>query len=194
MSKIGRKPIFFKNVDIKVLDNVVFYSGPHHVGEYKVHDSLTVRKDADSLILAPVESELVGNKDINMIWGLHRALLNNAIQGSSSLFEKHIKIEGLGFKADVVMSNTVKNGITVNTINSIVFSLGFSHKIDFAVPADVTVEVDKTKQNIVLKSYDKHLVGKVASEIRALRPVEPYKGKGIFYKDEVLIRKAGKTK
>jgi large subunit ribosomal protein L6 len=183
MSKIGRKPIFFKNVQVEVDKNKVSYKGSHANGLYEVDSRLEVKLFNDNLVLSPIAAE-VNSKDINMIWGLHRALLNNAIQGSAVLFEKHIRIEGLGFKAEPQQNN----------VNHITFSLGFSHKIDFVVPKNVFVEIDKTKQNIVLKSSNKEEVGKVAAHIRALRPVEPYKGKGIFYKDEFLMKKAGKTK
>lgn len=183
MSKIGRKPIFFKNVQVRTEENKVFYQGPHAAGVYEVHNDLQIKLENDNVALFPVESA-IKKKDINMIWGLHRALLNNAIQGSAVLFEKHIRIEGLGFKAEPQGNN----------LNNLTLSLGFSHKIDFVVPQNVFVEIDKTKQNIILKSSSKEEVGKVAAHIRALRPVEPYKGKGIFYKDEFLIKKAGKTK
>lgn len=180
MSKIGRKPIFFNGATVSIDNNAVAYSGKEGSGIYHVPLDFLITKNENSLILLPNEKNL-DNKNINMFWGLHRALLNNAILGVTKLFEKHLRIEGLGFKAEL------QNNI-------ITFSLGFSHKIEFLVPENVFVEIDKTKQNIVFRSSKKDLVGKVGAEVRSLRPVEPYKGKGISYKEEKVIRKAGKTK
>jgi hypothetical protein len=104
MSKIGRKPIFFKNVQVEVDKNKVSYKGSHANGLYEVDSRLEVKLFNDNLVLSPIAAE-VNSKDINMIWGLHRALLNNAIQGSAVLFEKHIRIEGLGFKAEPQQNN-----------------------------------------------------------------------------------------
>lgn len=181
MSKIGRKPIFFNGASINIEENIVSYSGKESHGKYIIPKDFVITTTADSLVLCPTIEAINSNKNINMAWGLHRALLNNAIQGSVKLFEKHLHIEGLGFKAE--LQNNV-----------IIFSLGFSHKIEFNVPKNVSVEIDKTKQNIIFRSSEKDLVGKVGAEVRDLRPVEPYKAKGISYKDEKIIRKAGKTK
>ena len=181
MSKIGRKPIPLNGVSITVENNIITYKGKESSGSYSVPADFTIIRDEDgSIVLSPVEAARE-RKDINMIWGLHRALLNNAVAGAGKLFEKQLKIEGLGFKAEQQGS-------------LIVFSLGFSHKINYTIPAGVSIEIDKTKQNIILKSAKKDLVGHVASVIRGFKPVEPYKGKGISYSNEVVLRKAGKTK
>ena len=97
---------------------------------------------------------------------MHRALLANKIKGIQQDFEKIVQINGLGFKAAVSGSK-------------VVFSLGYSHKIDFNLPKDVTLEVDKTGQRLVFRSPDKEQLGQVCSQVRALRPPEPYKGTGI---------------
>jgi large subunit ribosomal protein L6 len=116
-----------------------------------------------------------------MLWGLHRALIFNKIKGLNVGFACTVNITGLGFKA-------VVSG------DKITFSLGFSHKIVYQIPKGITVEVDKTGQNLTVKGVDKKEVGQVCSEIRALRPPEPYKGTGIKLATENIIRKAGKTK
>jgi large subunit ribosomal protein L6 len=180
MSKIGRKPIFFNEAVVSVVGNTVSYKGKEASGSYVVPVEFEVILHNDNLLLIPTEVAKK-RKDINMIWGLHRALLNNAITGATKLFEKQLRIEGLGFKADL-------QGKVIT------FSLGFSHKIEYTVIYAVTVEVDKTKQNLTLRSAKKDILGKVADEIRRFKPVEPYKGKGIYYSDEKIIRKAGKTK
>ena len=180
MSKIGRKPIFFNGAIITVVNNIVSYKGKEASGSYTVPVEFEIILSNDNLIIMPTEIAKK-KKNINMIWGLHRALLNNLISGSTKLFEKLLRIEGLGFKADL-------QGKVIT------FSLGFSHKIEYTVLDEVGIEVDKTKQNITLKSAYKDILGKVADEIRRFKPVEPYKGKGIYYSDEKIIRKAGKTK
>lgn len=180
MSKIGRKPIPFGNASIVIKDNTVIYKGRESSGEYKVPEKFLIVADKNSLMLS-IHENYKNDKDINMVWGLHRALLNNAIFGSHTLFCKELKIEGLGFKVE-------QQG------NTLVFHLGFSHKVNYDVPVGVFVEIDKTKQNMTLKSAKKDLLGLVASIIKSFRPVEPYKGKGIYYSNEKVFRKAGKTK
>jgi large subunit ribosomal protein L6 len=180
MSKIGRKPIFFNGAIVTVVNNIVSYKGKEASGSYVVPGEFEVILHTDNLLLIPTEIAKK-RKDINMIWGLHRALLNNAITGATKLFEKQLRIEGLGFKADL-------QGKVIT------FSLGFSHKIEYIVVDEVNIEIDKTKQNLTLRSAKKDILGKVADEIRRFKPVEPYKGKGIYYSDEKIIRKAGKTK
>jgi large subunit ribosomal protein L6 len=122
-----------------------------------------------------------GVRTINNVWGLHRALLANKIQGAAQGFEKNLEINGLGYKA-------VPSG------RKVVFTLGHSHKIDFELPEGVTLETDKTGQKLSVKSVDKEVLGQVCSLIRALKPPEPYKGTGIKEAGEVITRKAGKTK
>lgn len=180
MSKIGRKPILLNNVNITVNDNIIAYKGRESFGEYKIPEQLVVRVENEYIFLS-IKDQYKKDKDINMIWGLHRALLNNLITGASNLFVKSLKIDGLGFKVESQGS-------------VLTFYLGFSHKISYEVPSEVFFEIDKTKQNITLRSAKKDLLGHIAATIKALRPVEPYKGKGISYLNEKIFRKAGKTK
>src|ERR1700722_17953663 len=99
MSKIGRKPIEIKNVQVTIKDHEVHYKGPKNSGVYLIPEQLSAHVDQGQLLLAPADSNGKSNRDINRIWGLHRALLANAIGGASVEFEKIIKINGLGFKA-----------------------------------------------------------------------------------------------
>jgi large subunit ribosomal protein L6 len=180
MSKIGRKPISFNGTIVTVNNNIVSYKGKEASGSYIVPSDFAIIINNDNLVITPID-EVRNKKDTNMFWGLHRALLNNAILGAQTLFEKQLKIDGLGFKAEL-------QG------NVLTFSLGFSHKIEYSVPDGVKVEVDKSKQNLIFKSTKKDLLGHVCSIIKDLKPAEPYKGKGISYLGEKIIRKAGKTK
>ena len=182
MSKIGRKPIALLNAEVSVKNNAVHYKGAKLSGVYNLPKELHARTENGMLYLEPVSEQSNQKKrDMNRVWGLHRALLNNAIKGSQAEFEKKVEIEGLGFKV-------AKSG------EKLVFSLGYSHKIDFQLPKSVSIDIDKSGQKLLLKSVDKHLVGQVCSDIRSLRLPEPYKGTGIKVAQEVIIRKAGKTK
>lgn len=177
MSKIGRKPINIDAVKVEIKGNEVHYNGPKHHGVYLLPKELAVKIEDKNLLITAQED----TPDSRRIWGLNRALLANHIKGASVGFEKQLLIEGLGFKAVLAGSK-------------VVFSLGFSHKIDFELPKGVTLEVDKTGQKMTFKSYDKELLGHICSMVRALRPPEPYKGTGIRLATEVITRKAGKTK
>jgi len=177
MSKIGRRPIPLNAVTVEVKGQEIHYTGKNASGVHMLPEDLTVKIEGEEMqVLAKRLT-----RQSKMDWGLHRALLYNKIVGSRQLFEKHVKIVGLGYKA-VVQGSKAE------------FSLGFSHKVPFVLPQGVTMEVDKSGQMITLKSFDKELVGKVSGDMRALREVEPYKGTGVQLTTDVIIRKAGKAK
>lgn len=177
MSKIGRKPIDIKGMQVAVDGQKVTYKGKLASGTYALPEGITVRIEDDRLLVGCD----ISSRDGNRIWGLHRALLSNTLIGASQGFEGKLKIVGLGYK-----------GILKG--KSLELSLGFSHKINYDIPEGATIVTDKTGQNLTVKSHDKQLVGEVCSYIRALRPPEPYKGTGVRLADEVILRKAGKTK
>ena len=177
MSKIGRKPIDIGSVQIEIKDHEVHYKGKKASGIHIIPDLLQVQLDDKRIALTPARK----TNETNMVWGLHRALLANKIKGADLGFERQIRIVGLGYKA-------------VATGSKLQLSLGYSHKIDFELPQEVTVDIDKTGQLLTFKSFDKIILGLVCSKIRALRVPEPYKGTGIMYVGEVILRKAGKAK
>ncbi len=177
MSKIGRKPIAVGNVKVEIKGNVVHYKGNKASGEYEVSDFITLTLDDNKLLLMCDNC----TKDQNRWWGMHRALLANALKGADAGFEKTLHIEGLGYKA--VLSG-----------NKITLTLGYSHKIDVELPKDVELKLDKQGKVLTFSSYDKGLVGEICDRIRSLRPPEPYKGTGVRISDEVVFRKAGKAK
>ncbi|MEX0939984.1 MAG: 50S ribosomal protein L6 [Candidatus Babeliales bacterium] len=179
MSKIGRRPIDLGNVQIEINGQEVHYKGKKDSGVHALPEGL--------------QAELVDNKKIKILcddkesreskrlWGLHRALLANEIKGADQGFEKQLNITGLGYKAAV-------------SGDKLIFSLGYSHKIEFPLPKGISVDIDKKGQTLKVSGSDKERVGAVCSEIKALRPPEPYKGTGIQLSDETILRKAGKTK
>lgn len=177
MSKIGRKPIELHGVAVDLKGREVHYKGKKASGVYTLPEELNAEVVNKTLKITAANK----SADVNRIWGLNRALLANSIKGAETGFEKQLRIVGLGFKAALAG-------------NKLQLSLGFSHKIDFPVPKEVTVEIDKSGQLLTFKSVDKVILGQVCSTVRALRPPEPYKGTGIQYANEVILRKAGKAK
>lgn len=175
MSRIGKLPIEVPaGVTITVDSDVISVKGPK--GE------LTVPHLSDVTVSLEDNKAIVTRKDDERIakaqHGLQRALLNNAVVGVTKGFEKKLEVNGVGFR--VGMSG-----------NALEMSLGFSHPVKYTAPAGVTITTNKME--ITVNGIDKQQVGQVAAEIRALKKPEPYKGKGIKYADEVILRKAGKT-
>lgn len=177
MSKIGRRPISLQGVDVTVDGQVVTYKGQKSEGTYLLPDCLRAKVENDALVLELIESK--GKKNKNF-WGMHRALLANKIAGAKAEFSTDVVIVGLGYKGEL-------KG------DSIEFSLGYSHKINFKLPENVKVEIDKSGQNLKVISTDKFLMGDVAQRICALRRPEPYKGTGVRLKEEQILRKVGKS-
>ncbi|HVX01129.1 MAG TPA: 50S ribosomal protein L6 [Candidatus Babeliaceae bacterium] len=177
MSKIGRRPIDLGNVRIEIKGQEIHYTGKKATGVHILPPELKAVLEGNQLKLIAVEI----NPKTNQLWGLNRALLFNKIKGADQGLDKQLRIVGLGYKA-------VANG------NILQLSLGFSHKIDYELPKEVAVEIDKTGQLLTFRSSDKKLLGDVCSRIREFRPPEPYKGTGIQYVGEVILRKAGKAK
>lgn len=177
MSKIGRKPIALGSVTVDVKGNDIHYKGKKASGVYQLDKILKAEVRDKQLFITPAHV----TDDTNRLWGLHRALLNNRIIGADTGFKKQLRINGLGFKA-ILQGSKIQ------------FSLGYSHKIDFELPKEVSVEIDKSGQLMTFDSINKDLLGQVCSDVRAFRPPEPYKGTGIQYVGETILRKAGKAK
>ncbi|MBI2352687.1 50S ribosomal protein L6 [Candidatus Dependentiae bacterium] len=174
MSKIGRKPIAIQDVDVTVNGQVVTYKGKKAEGTYVLPDYLRVTLEKNGLVLQLLDSEK------NNFWGMHRALLANTLAGAQEEFATTVVIVGLGFKGELKK-------------DSIEFSLGYSHKINFKIPKNVKIEIDKTGQMLKIISNDKFLMGDVAQQICALRRPEPYKGTGIRLQSKEILRKVGKS-
>lgn len=177
MSKIGRKPISFGDVQVEIKGQEVHYKGKNHSGVYFLPDFLTTKVENNKLFLSLKE----GVKDKNNLWGMHRALLANALNGAAKNFELLVEITGLGYKGTL-------------SGNKITFALGYSHKIDLDLPENIKVSIDKTGQKLTFSSFDKERLGQLCAKVRALRPPEPYKLTGIKVAGEVLRKKAGKAK
>jgi len=177
MSKIGKKPIVFSDVQVDVKDQEIHYKGKNHSGTYLLPDFLTAKVEDQKLFIYPKE----GEKNRKNFWGMHRALLANILQGAQKDFEQLIEISGLGYKGQL-------------SGNNVIFSLGYSHKVTIDLPKDVKLSIDKTGQKLTFSSFDKEKLGQICALTRSLRPPEPYKLTGIKLAGEFVRKKAGKAK
>jgi large subunit ribosomal protein L6 len=176
MSRIGKTPIPVPDkVKVSIKGQAVEVEGPNGKLNWDSPEQIAASQN-DNEIVVVRSSDL---KEVKALHGLARSLVNNMVIGVSTGFSKELEIQGVGFKAAV-------KGDVIN------LNLGYSHQINYALPKDVKVTVvEGTK--VKIEGADKQIVGKVAAEIRSFYPPEPYKGKGVRYKDEHVIRKEGKT-
>ena len=176
MSRIGRKPIPLpKGVEVKIEGSHVSVKGSKGTLEMQVMPQINVAQE-DGQLIVKRESEI---KAVRAAHGMTRAILNNMVTGVSNGFEKILEIVGVGYRAQMQGQNLVLN-------------LGFSHPVEVIPPAGIEFACESPIK-IVVRGIDRQLVGQVASNIREYRPPEPYKGKGIRYSGEYVIRKAGKA-
>jgi large subunit ribosomal protein L6 len=175
MSRVAKAPVAVaKGVDVKIDGQHVTVKGSKGTLELDVHPSVSVSLQDGVLSVAPAN-----DSDWAMA-GTMRALLGNMVHGVSEGFQKKLQLVGVGYRAQ-------GKGKVLN------LSLGFSHPIDYPVPEGITIETP-TQTEVVVSGSDKQRVGQVAAEIRSFRPPEPYKGKGVRYSDEHVIRKEAKKK
>lgn len=175
MSRIGKMPIQIPDgVKIELNQDLLSVKGPKGELKRTIHPNVNVNTENDQLVVT-VNDETKESKSLH---GLFRALIANMVTGVTQGFEKILEIVGVGYRVEIAG-------------NTATFHLGYSHPIVYELPNGIEAAVDKTK--ISLKGIDKELLGKTAAKIRSFRKPEPYKGKGIKYADEVIIRKAGKT-
>ncbi len=175
MSRIGKVPVTIPDkVEVKIDGAHVSVKGPNGQLEYTFTDKVEIVKDDKEVLVKPINE----SKESRSLWGTTRTLINNMVVGVTDGFTKSLEFNGVGYKAAV-------KGRVLN------LNLGYSHPIDYELPEGVDAKVNK---NIIdITGTNKELVGFVAAKVRSFRPPEPYKGKGIKYSDERIIRKAGKT-
>jgi large subunit ribosomal protein L6 len=173
MSRIAKSPIRTPaGVSIDIRDGEVRVKGPKGSLALQLHPNVSLEKDEDQYVVSPAS-----DGDVAMA-GTFRSLVNNMVVGVSTGFEKKLALVGVGYRAQA-------QGKNLN------LTLGYSHPIEYKTPEGITIEVP-SQTEIVVKGCDKQKVGQVASEIRAFRPPEPYKGKGVRYADERVVRKEAK--
>ncbi|VAW66120.1 LSU ribosomal protein L6p (L9e) [hydrothermal vent metagenome] len=175
MSRIAKKPISIPaGIEVKISGKSVNIKGPKGNLSMELHKTVSIAQNGEILNLS------AENESAMAMTGTMRSLVNNMVTGVSEGFEKKLELTGVGYRANA-------KG------NSLNLQLGFSHPVDYAVPEGITVETP-SQTEILVKGADKQKVGQVSAEIRAYRPPEPYKGKGVRYADEYVIRKEAKKK
>lgn len=174
MSRIGKKPIPIPSgVTVTIQGNLVMVKGPKGELKRDIHHDIALEMKDDTVLLNPRRE----TKQTSALWGLSRTLVANMVEGVTKGFEKKLEIEGIGYR--VALEG-----------DTLVFQLGFSHPVRFKAPEGISFKVEKN--TITVSGTHKESVGETTAKIRSLKPPEPYKGKGIRYKGEVVRRKAGK--
>jgi len=176
MSRIGKKPIELpKGVTVKIEGNTVAVQGPKGKLDTRVPAGITMeQKDGHLVAIRENDSQAA-------LHGLARALVNNAVEGVTKGWTRELEIVGIGYRAELKGKGTV------------VFSLGYSHPIEYPLPTGIEVAVDPKQTKLSVTGIDRQQVGQVAAEMRGLRPPDPYKNKGVRYAGERLKKKVGKT-
>ena len=181
MSKIGKKKIINqKDSSIKIEGSGLTISGPKGTKKLTINDKIFSSKliSESELQIHPLEKKV--DKKISIMWGTYRSLINNAVTGVSKGHEKILELAGVGFRANL-------KGEVLN------LQIGFSHDVNFKIPKEVKITVEK-QTVIKINGVDKELVSKIAADIKNLKPVEPYKAKGIKERGQFVLRKEGKKK
>ncbi len=177
MSRIGKKPIAVPSgVTVSVDGQKVSAKGPKGELQFVVNELCTVALENNEISVKPVDN----SKPARSLWGMSRTQIANMVDGVANEFTKNLELVGVGYRAQ--MKGTALN-----------LALGYSHDIDYPAPEGVKIATPKPTE-IVITGIDKQKVGQAAAEIRAFRPPEPYKGKGVKYADEYIFRKEGKKK
>ncbi len=177
MSRIGKKPIPVPGgVTVAVDGQVVSAKGPKGALDFVVNDLCTVALEDDHILVNPVNN----SKPARSMWGMSRTRIANMLEGVANEYSKTLELVGVGYRAQM-------KGAALS------LALGYSHDIDYPAPEGVKIATPKPTE-VIVSGIDKQKVGQTAAEIRAFRPPEPYKGKGVKYADEYIFRKEGKKK
>jgi large subunit ribosomal protein L6 len=176
MSRVGKKAIDIpKDVSITLNEEKISVKGKHGILERDFSNNLNVKLENNQIIITRIDD----TKKSRELHGLIRALIQNMVKGVNEKFSKTLIAEGVGYKFQVDKNNLILN-------------VGFTHPVEFNIPSDLTVKLESPTK-ILISGVDKEKVGFLAAKVRDIRPPEPYKGKGILYDGEKIIRKAGKT-
>lgn len=176
MSRIGKLPIEIpKGVKIGFSDSLLSVQGPNGSLARQIMSNVSLDISETAIVVTRIDETNLSRS----AHGLTRTLINNMVVGVTKGFQTNLEINGVGYRAEVKGKE-------------LVLSLGYSHPVNFLIPDGITIDVEKMTK-LSVKGYDKEMVGQTAAKIRSFRSPEPYKGKGIKYADETILRKAGKT-
>jgi len=176
MSRIGKLSIKIPTkVEVKIDNQLINVSGPHGKLSRKISELIHITTENDE-IYVKIKND---SREARALYGLSRTLINNMVVGVSNKFERRLEIKGVGYRSQVQGKDLILN-------------LGYSHPVIIPIPEGMNVAIE-ANVNILVTGIDKEAVGQLAATIRSKRPPEPYKGKGILYKGEVIKRKAGKS-
>jgi large subunit ribosomal protein L6 len=176
MSRIGKQPIPLPaGVKVEIKGTHIKVTGSKGSLDRDVRPEIIIKQEGNEIICSPQGT----SKRVMSFWGMTRSLINNMVIGVEKGFEKKLLVEGVGYRAKASKS-------------TLTLSVGYSNPVDFTLPDGITIDVDKDN-TITLAGIDKELVGMTAAQVRAIRKPEPYKGKGIRYIDEHIVRKVGKA-
>ncbi len=177
MSRIGKKPVLIpKGVEVSLNGNAVAVKGPRGEMNVVLPALVCVEKNEARVLITPLNK----TQEAQSFWGLSRSVVNNLVVGVTDGFVKKLELIGVGYRAQVQGQKLKLN-------------LGFSHDVDYQIPAGIKVECP-SQTEVIVSGIDKQKVGQVAAEIRSYRKPEPYKGKGVRYENEYIYRKEGKKK
>jgi large subunit ribosomal protein L6 len=177
MSRVAKNPVVLPTgVTVDVKDQLVSVKGGKGSLQQEIHSAVEVKVEDSQIMFAPK----AGADNAHALAGTMRSLVNNMVQGVANGFEKKLQLVGVGYRAKAAGK-------------SLDLTLGFSHPVIFDIPEGITIETPSNTE-VIVKGVDKQLIGQVAANIRAYRPPEPYKGKGVKYADEVIRRKEAKKK
>ena len=177
MSRVGRLPVEVPSgVEVKIDGSHVKVKGPKGEMEFSFSPDISIEEKEGLVTISRPSDE----REMRSLHGTTRALIQNMVTGVTDGFQKELQLVGVGYRANMQGKNLVLN-------------VGYSHQVEIEPPVGITFEVGERNQQIFISGIDKQQVGQVAADIRKVRPPEPYKGKGIRYKDEYIRRKAGKA-
>ncbi|MDQ7050730.1 MAG: 50S ribosomal protein L6 [Enterobacterales bacterium] len=177
MSRVAKSPVSLPSgVTVDLKGQLVSIKGGKGSLQQEIHPSVEVKVEDNQILFAAKEGKANGNA----LAGTMRSLVNNMVEGVANGFEKKLQLVGVGYRAKA----------SAKTLD---LTLGFSHPVNFEIPQGITIETPSNTE-VIVKGIDKQLIGQVAANIRAYRPPEPYKGKGVKYADEVIRRKEAKKK
>ena len=176
MSRIGKIPVKIPDkINVTIEGNSITIKGPKGQLSRTIPETVVINKEEDKIQVSPKTPSLKSQQ----LYGLYRRLIANMVQGVSEGFQKKLTLQGVGYRSQVQGKNLILN-------------VGYSHQVEIPTPEGIMISVE-ANTNILVSGIDKELVGQVAANIRSIRPPEPYKGKGVKYMEEHIVRKAGKT-